>query len=101
MNNTTNAQERLSPAGLLAVGDAAELTFTRSSQGHIEIEIRTKLGLVKVRVTESNYASLMFGQAHVPGEVVRYLPTRGVVGSANDQAHSQKGRERGPDNTQD
>lgn len=63
----------------LSVGDEAQLTFSRSSQGNIVLEIRTNLGAIKVRLTETNYAAMMFGQAHVPGEVIGYLPKRGLV----------------------
>lgn len=81
--NETGGQPQVGSDAGLAVGDGAELTICRSSQGHIELEMRTKLGAIKVRLTEENYCRLMFGQAHVSAEVVRYLPKRRNMETAN------------------
>ena len=68
--------EPLPASDLFAVGDGADLTLTRSSQGRIELEIRTKHGSLKLGLTEADFACLMFGQAHVSTLVTRYLPKR-------------------------
>ncbi len=69
------------PLMKLDPGDPAELTLSRSSQGSIVLDVRTRLGAVQVLLTESSFADLMFGQAHVQGKVIRHLTKRGPVGS--------------------
>lgn len=83
LKTTAIGQPRVGTTDLLAVGDIAELTFCRSSQGHIELEMRSNLGAVKVRLDDDSFARLMFGQAHVGAMVVRYLPNRRPTAPAN------------------
>jgi len=82
-------------ANLFAVGDGADLTLTRSSQGRIELEIRTKHGSLKLALTEADFACLMFGQAHVSTLVTRYLPKRvAITSSANVEVACESGEKR-------
>ncbi len=83
---TTTPPSEVGTSALFAVGDGADLTLTRSSQGRIELEVRTKHGSVKLGLTEADFASLLFGQAHVSTLVTRYLPKRvTLTDSANPQ----------------
>lgn len=88
LQTTTTGQPQVGTTDLLAVGDIAELTFCRSSQGHIELEMRSNLGAVKVRFDDDSFARLMFGQAHVGATVVRHFPSRRPMAPANDKAEA-------------
>lgn len=73
---TTATPSEVCASTLFAVGDKADLTLTRSSQGRIELEVRTKHGSLKFGLTEADFTDLLFGQAHIATSVTRYLPKR-------------------------
>lgn len=94
MTPATTPPSEVGTSALFAVGDGADLTLTRSSQGRIELEVRTKHGALKLGLTEADFASLLFGQAHVSTLVTRYLPKRVTL---TDSANGGRAEPHGPE----